>query len=314
MPRVQRREARTPSLPDFRNGCYSVIFKGRNDLGLGWAKSYSNAWNRCLPNMCPLHRDRRWFRSHRRANIIRARPCHLMKWNPCWVLPQPFIKQIPNRLSQTVRDVTKTPGHTTGWYAQGSFPHSLGTPVTWGSWAGTSLESLLSCLKGQFRKSHFGIDCGCLPNYSRLLCLHTKQTNVYWNPFDFPYGHLDYTWPQPSSTVYQDLEFSTHKTLPSTPVRQSITIRNVCILTLCSGYPRMESVPHLLHMSRCRERSQSVSTGGWWAGKRRTGPRCLWPQCTWSRQREWWWHGIFHTGSLALPVLAHFKQHSQVWQ
>lgn len=36
----------------------------------------------------------------------------------------------------------------------------------------------------------------------------------------------------------------------------------VCILTLCSGYPRMESVPHLLHMSRCRERSQSVSTGG----------------------------------------------------
>lgn len=161
-----------------------------------------------------------------KGNIIRARPCHLMKWNPCWVLPQPSIKQIPNRLSQTVREVTKTPGRTTGWYAQGFFPHSLGTPVTWGSWAGTSLESLLSCLKGQFRKSHFGIDCGCLPNYSRLLCLHTKQTNVYWNPFDFPYGHLDYTWPQPSSTVYQDLEFSTHKTLPSTLVRQSIAIRN----------------------------------------------------------------------------------------
>lgn len=95
------------------------------------------------------------------------------------------------------------------WYAQGTFPHSLGTPVTWGSWDGTSLESLLSCLKARFRKCHFGIDCSCLPIYSRLLCLHTKQTNVYQNPFYFPYGHLDYTWPQPSSSIYQDLEFST---------------------------------------------------------------------------------------------------------
>lgn len=35
-------------------------------------------------------------------------------------------------------------GCITVWYAQENFPHSLGTPVTWGSWGGTGLESLLS--------------------------------------------------------------------------------------------------------------------------------------------------------------------------
>lgn len=75
----------------------------------------------------------------------------------------------------------------------------------------------------------------------------------------------------------------------------------VYCLMLSTTHPPTRCAPHLLHMSQCRERSQFVATGDWWAGKRRTGPRCLWPQCTWSEQREpglynWrQWVGAFHT-------------------
>lgn len=150
--------------------------------------------------------------------------------------------------------------HPVSLVCTGNLPSFFGNPVTWGSWAGTSLESLLSCLKARFRKSHFGTVCGCLPIYSGLLCPH-QADQCLPKPFLFSIGALGLHL-TPTFFNYQDLEFSTHKTLPSTPVRQPISIRHVCILTLCSGYPRMESVPHLLHMSRCRERSQSVSTGG----------------------------------------------------
>lgn len=123
-----------------------------------------------------------------------------------------------NRLSQAVRDVTKTPGHTTVWVAStqyhclvytGNLPSFFGNPSNLGilDWHQFRIPTLL--FKARFRKSHFGVDCSCLPISSRLLCLHTKQTNVYQTPFYFPYGHLDYTWPQPSSSVYRDLEFST---------------------------------------------------------------------------------------------------------
>lgn len=165
--------------------------------------------------------------------------------------------------------MTKTPGHTTGWVAStqyhclvytGNLPSFFGNPSNLGilDWYQFRIPTLL--FKARFRKSHFGVDCSCLPISSRLLCLHTKQINVYQNPFYFPYGHLDYD-PNLLQVSIRTLNLA-HKMLPSTPVRQTISVRHVWILTLCPGYPRMESVPHLLHKSRCRERSQSVSTGG----------------------------------------------------
>lgn len=66
-------------------------------------------------------------------------------------------------------------------------------------------------------------------------------------------------------------------------------------------HSQMKSVPHLLRMLQCRERSQFVSTDDWSAGRRRTGQHCLWPQCTWSGQRELWSCICIHRVVLPAP-------------
>lgn len=71
-----------------------------------------------------------------------------------------------------------------------------------------------------------------------------------------------------------------------THFKVSFTSANVSFLNLSSKHLWTESEPHLLHTSQCRGRSRSVSTDGWWAGKRRTGPCCPWLRCTWSGQTE----------------------------
>lgn len=80
---------------------------------------------------------------------------------------------------------------------------------------------------------------------------------------------------------------------------------------------------HLLRMLQCRERSRFVATDDWSAGRRRTGPHCPWPRCTWSGQRELWSRvciqqaSASHTFPNAMDLSHHCWQsqihHNKLW-